>query len=159
MVNFKVTIKGENKLFKAYHVLKEGSSIANRYKLAVVCLKMLKVNEAEKALMYKTGNKGDEEFQVIGGAAGYYLLGTIFEQQARQKEAAKFYSKAVELDPTLWTAFERLCKLNPQALPETIFRENHPILSELSGSKDTFNKNNQSMNVNSSPIKISLQGI
>ena len=156
---FLILNKGENKLFKAYYVLKEGSSMANRYKLAVVCLRMQKFNEAEKALIYKSGNKGDEEFQVVGGAAGYYLLGTICEQQAKQKEAAKFYNKAVELDPTLWTAFERLCKLNPQASPETIFRENHPILLILSGNKDTLNKNKQSLNLNSSPIKIGLQGI
>lgn len=153
--------EGENKLFKAHYVLKDANSPANRYKLALVCIKMQKYNEAEKALLFKSANKGEEEFQVIGGAAGYYLLGSVFELQAKLKEAAKFYTKALELDPTLWIAFEKLCNLNPQVQPELIFKDNHSFLTMLNSSiinRDISNKNNQSFNLNSSPIKISLQG-
>ena len=48
---------------------------------------------------------------VPNGSAGLYLLGYICERQIKRKEAVEFYSKALQLDPTLWCAFERLSRL------------------------------------------------
>lgn len=143
---------GENKLYKAYHLLKDSNALPNRYKLALVCMRMQKYEEAEKAL------KLSEELQVIGGAAGCYLLGTILERQARHKDAVKFYSKAVELDPTMWVAFEKLCKLEPRVNSEGMFREEHPVLAGLNAvisAKDYFNRTGQPLN---GPIQNGLQG-
>lgn len=38
-----------------------------------------------------------------------YLLGYVREMQTKRKDAAKNYIKALEMDPTLWCAYERLC--------------------------------------------------
>ena len=42
---------GDGKAYKAYEVLKGCSSNANRYKLALTCLKLNKLAEAEKVLL------------------------------------------------------------------------------------------------------------
>lgn len=41
----------ENKIYKAYHILKDCKSDQNRYKLALTCLKLNKLKEAERALL------------------------------------------------------------------------------------------------------------
>ena len=48
---------GEGKAFKAYEILKDCQSNANRYKFAITCLKMNKHVEAEKALLNKKNSK------------------------------------------------------------------------------------------------------
>jgi len=136
-------IEGENKLYKAYHLLKDNISLGNRYKFALVCMKMQKYEEAEKAL------KLSDDLQVIGGAPGCYLLGMTLERLARQRDAIKYYSRAIELDPTLWVAFERLCKLEPKANYDAIFKEDHPVMVAFNGSigsKDYFNKTGSPLN-------------
>lgn len=42
---------GEGKAFKAYDVLKPCTSCQNRYKLALICIKLDKLVEAEKVLL------------------------------------------------------------------------------------------------------------
>jgi hypothetical protein len=42
---------GEGKAYKAYEVLKGCTSGENRYKLAITCMKLNKLLEAEKALI------------------------------------------------------------------------------------------------------------
>ena len=44
---------GEGKAYKAYEVLKDCQANANRYRLALTCLKLNKLQEAEKALLNK----------------------------------------------------------------------------------------------------------
>jgi len=88
---------------------------------------MQKYPEAEEALVVRSLNS-KESSEVIGGAAGYYWLGTIMERKAKHKDAIKCYSKALELDPTLWSAFEKFCKLNPQTKPEILFKNDHPLI-------------------------------
>ena len=103
-------ISGEGKAYKAFEVLKDTSSPANRYKFALACLKLNRIVDAEKALLNKKTLKGHHmmeiEKHVPNGAAGFYLLGKICEKEVRQKEAYEYYHKAVELDPTLWCAYE-----------------------------------------------------
>ena len=43
-------LKGEGKAFKAYEVLKDCQSSKNRYKFALICIKLNRYNEAELAL-------------------------------------------------------------------------------------------------------------
>jgi len=45
---------GEGKNFKAYEVLKSCTSPNNRYKMALVCLKLNRLVEAEKVLLDQT---------------------------------------------------------------------------------------------------------
>lgn len=115
-------------------------------------MKMQKYEEAEKAL------KLSDDLQVIGGAPGFYLLGIILERQARQRDAVKYYTRAIELDPTLWVAFERLCKLEPKTNYDAIFKEDHPVITAFNGSignKDYFNKTGSPLN---NLIQNSIQG-
>ena len=41
----------ENKIYKAYHILKDCKSDQNRYKFAITCLKLNKLKEAERSLL------------------------------------------------------------------------------------------------------------
>jgi tetratricopeptide (TPR) repeat protein len=50
---------------------------------------------------------------VPNGASGFYLLGNVCEKQNKTKEAIEYYKRTLDLDPTNWCAFERLCKLDP----------------------------------------------
>jgi tetratricopeptide (TPR) repeat protein len=69
--------------------------------------------------------------QVPNGAAGVYLLGQICEKQAKRKEAKEYYNRALSMDPTLWSAFERLCKLQANIDPMKYFTDNHIAMAKL----------------------------
>lgn len=47
----------ENKIYKAYHILKDCKSEQNRYKFAVVCMKLNLEAEAEQVLLPKDNKK------------------------------------------------------------------------------------------------------
>ena len=49
--------------------------------------------------------------QVPNGSFGLYLLGLVYERNEKIPEAKDTYLKALELNPTLWVAYEKLCKL------------------------------------------------
>jgi len=155
-------LKGENKLYKAYYLLKDSTTPANRYKFALVCIKMQKYTEAEKSLIMRSSENSDDD-QVVGGAAGYYLLGTITEKlQVKQKDPAFYYSKALDLDPTLWVAFEKLCKLEPRTKPENIFKDEHPIIqgfNTIINGKEYFNKSGQTLTASHCDITIKADAI
>lgn len=109
---------------------------------------MKKLGEAEKALVLKPSANADS-IQVAGDAAGCYLLASIAEHQARTKEAIKLYYKALELNPTLWIAFEKLCKLDSQVKTEVVFRENNVVMGNINSMiahSEYFNKTGQSLN-------------
>ena len=117
---------GEGKAFKAFEILKDCQTAKNRYKFALTCIKLNKYKDAELAL---TGAKllqnarnqnyliGDHHLNlnenrfIPNGASGYYLLGFVLEKQFKKKIAIDCYEKALDMQPTLWCAFERLCKM------------------------------------------------
>ena len=76
---------GESKPYKAYDVLKPSTSPANRYKLALTCMKLEKYSEAEKVLLDQTNIRSiglmesDHLKKVPNGAAGLFLLGQVRE--------------------------------------------------------------------------------
>ena len=115
---------GNGKTYKAYEVLKSCSEPASRYKFALTCLKLNKLSEAERALLLEKPNN----------AAGLYLLGKVRELQSKKKDAIKSYTKALQKDPTLWCAYERLCALQPKELDAAkFFTEDHPVIQRLNG--------------------------
>ncbi len=58
------------------------------------------------------------------GAFGLYLLGQVCEKQYRTNEAREYYSRALELNPSLWSAFEKLCKMGESSLlPSKVFND------------------------------------
>ena len=78
----------------------------------------------------------DQLKKVPNGAAGLYLLGQVRELQSKRKDAIKNYRKALELDPTLWCAYERLCALDPGNFDSAsrFFVEDHIHIQKLNNS-------------------------
>ena len=129
---------GESKPYKAYDVLKPCTSPANRYKLALTCMKLDRPNEAEKFLLDPAHNRTfglmdqDNLKKVPNGAAGLFLLGQVRELQQKTKDAIRAYVKALKMDPTLWCAFERLCALSTDDIdPSKFFTKDHPHILSL----------------------------
>jgi tetratricopeptide (TPR) repeat protein len=145
---------GEGKAYKAYEVLKDCESEKNRYKLALTCIKLSRYHEAELALTgaklpqnqakgssYILGNHHldlNSNRSIPHGASGYYLLGFVLESQFKNEKAVECYERALQLQPTLWCAFERLCRLlgGPGATNERvdaakIFTEHNPDILQM----------------------------
>jgi len=130
------------KAYKAFHILKDCKSEQNRYKFALVCLKLNKLKEAERALA-SSASSGNNKYlleitkpeNVPNGSHGLYLLGLISEKLQKQNEAKEFYKKALELNPTLWCAYEKLLKLGELRDPSEIFASNRFKLYENSRRK------------------------
>lgn len=121
---------GDGKPWKAYDVLRECQSERNRYKLAFTCIKLNKMSEAERVLLCCKGNSDIKN--VPNGPAGLYLLAYAQEQQNKQKDAFKNYKHALEGDPTLWCAYERLCKISPADVnPTSLFKENNYMVNQF----------------------------
>jgi len=109
--------------------LKDCKSDQNRYKLAVTCLKLNKLKEAERSLLpeFNTRNfifkqRGTID-HIPNGAYGFYLLGLICERLTKFSESKEFYQRALNLCPTLWSAYEKLCKMGETVLPNAVFNE------------------------------------
>ena len=80
--------------------MKDATSSPNRYKLALVCLKLNRLQEAERALLNRKLTKPPDMSRdplsvVPNGAAGIYLLGQIQEKLSKRKEAIDNYSRAL----------------------------------------------------------------
>jgi hypothetical protein len=43
----------------------------------------------------------------------------------------EYYTKSLELDPTMWCSFERMCKLLQSVNPANIFVQDHPFMQKL----------------------------
>ena len=130
---------GQGKFHQAYQILKETKSPDCRYLFALICIKLNKFIDAEKSLLtgqfYTKGLNNKEIEKVIpNGASGYYLLGIILEKMSRKPEAISAFKKSIEMDPFMWNAYEKLCKLEPNKL------ENHKIYSELNPNIVIFNQ-------------------
>lgn len=72
------------------------------------------------------------------GAPGYYLLGYVLECQFKNEKAIECYESALQLQPTLWCAFERLCRLqggpgasNDRVDAARIFTEHNPDIEQM----------------------------
>jgi hypothetical protein len=48
------------------------------------------------------------------GAAGLFLLGKLCHKAHRPKHAGAYYRLALKVEPTLWGAYEALCRLDPR---------------------------------------------
>lgn len=114
----------ENKHYKVFHILKDCTSEANKYKYALSCTKISKFKEAEKALLGSELGRPHKNLDVIpNGSYGLYLMGVIAEKTQRCGEAKEYYLKALDLNPTLWSAYEKLGKLGENMMPNKIFIE------------------------------------
>jgi len=89
---------------KAYFLLKICTSPLNLYKLAVACLRLGKLTEAESALL-----RGKE---IPNGVHGIELLGTVYKKQGKVQEAREVYRKALLKNPNLLSTKKKLDKLS-----------------------------------------------
>lgn len=60
-------------------------------------------------------NDVDEANVACGGAAGEYLLGRICTDTGRKPAAVAHFTRALALDPLMWSAYEGLCALGADA--------------------------------------------
>ena len=130
---------GEGKYHKAFQILKHTQSQRCRYLFTLICIKLNKFIDAEKALLtdkfYSKGISNKEIENVIpNGAAGYYLLGVVLEKMSRRNEAFVAYKKSVDIDPFMWCSYEKMCKLDPNKV------DNNKIYTELNPKILIFNK-------------------
>jgi len=96
----------------------------NRYKFALSCSKINKYKEAEKALLGTSDHSKLKNYDsVANGSYGLYLLGIICEKQTRYADAKEYFLKALDMNPTLWSAYEKLGKLGENIMPNKIFNE------------------------------------
>jgi len=95
----------------------------NRYKFAISCIKINKYKEAERALLGSETLKIKNYDNVANGSYGLYLLAVVCEKQTRYADAKDYYLKALELNPTLWSAYEKLGKLGEHVNPGKVFSE------------------------------------
>ena len=78
----------DNKHYKVYHILRDCTSDANRYKYALSCVKISKFKEAEKALLGAELGKANKNLDVVpNGSYGLFLLGVVTEKTQRCAEA------------------------------------------------------------------------
>ena len=125
-----IASSGDNKPYKAYYILKECASSTGKYKFALTCIKLNKLQEAEKVLA--TIKIKDEEKTASNLVASiYYTQGMLAEKEVRHKEAYGFYQKCLNIDPTMWVAFERMCRFGTIVNANSIFNESHPFLQCL----------------------------
>ena len=137
------------KAYKAFYILKDCKSEQNRYKFALTCLKLNKLKEAEKALsapsLYENSNSkyliniNIKPENVPNGSYGLYLLGLIYEKLQRTSEAKDYYKRALDLNPSLWSAYEKLLKLGELSDPAEFFVD----------SKFKLYENNRKQNISS----------
>jgi len=84
--------------------------------------------DGERALLLDTGLFSMELLgrrvggdSIPNGCYGYYLLGLINEGKQKYSEAKECFLKALELNPTLWVAYEKICKISDlEIIPYTV---------------------------------------
>lgn len=52
------------------------------------------------------------------------MLGTIYERQQKYQEAKTHFNKALEINPALWVAYEKLVKMGEDIMPNKVFTNN-----------------------------------
>ena len=60
---------------------------------------------------------------MANGSFGLYLLGIVCEKQTRYADAKDYYLRALEANPTLWSAYEKLGKLGDHVNPGKVFSD------------------------------------
>ncbi|CAD8211226.1 unnamed protein product [Paramecium pentaurelia] len=124
----------ENQPYKACHILKECKSEFNRYQLAVAYFRNKMYKEGEIALI---GPSFSNQFalqssNIPNGGFGHFLLGQIYEQTHRLDDAKIQYYKSLDLNPTLWMAFERLSKIGEPVTINKVFIDQKQKQYEIS---------------------------
>jgi anaphase-promoting complex subunit 3 len=113
----------ENSPQKVVLLLKSSLSEETVYLYALASFQTGKLEEAERAL---------QRFP-LHSSESYFLLGQICEKQCRVPEAINYFTRALNSNKNLWSAYEKLCKLGANPDPRQAFSASLP-LAPLTGS-------------------------
>ena len=113
----------EAKHNKVYQLLKNCQNTACRYLYSLAAIKLNETKQAEAAL-----TRMDRGPEAPSGSSSFanYFLGEALERSGKEDEAVRYYRQALDKNPFLWVAFEKLCKLTSQkelASVEGLFKE------------------------------------
>lgn len=86
------------------------------YTFAMACIKLSKFQEAENSLL--AIHKQEPKDSTIA-----YWLGVINRYTSRTDKAIEYFTKSLELNPLMWSAFENICELGGNIEPSFVF---HP---------------------------------
>ena len=108
----------QGKIKQTYLILQHSDWPTNRYLFALSCIKLGKLNEAERALLPSaaaelSGSKSPlkDSSSIPGGAAGYYLLGIICRKEQRKEAAIEHFQNSLLIDPALWGSITELSEM------------------------------------------------
>jgi tetratricopeptide (TPR) repeat protein len=91
----------------------------------MACVRINKLRDGEKALCpienISRSTMSHRDYAMPNGCYGHYLLGTIYERQQKYQEAKNHFIKALEINPTLWVAYEKLVKMGEDIMPNKVF--------------------------------------
>lgn len=127
---------------RARALLENCTAPSARYLYARCCIALGKHGDAVAALQPSRLRNGGYA-ETPHGAAGTYLLGQALEGISQRAEAIQAYRAALEAEPTLWGAYERLSALalvegskqSPAAFAATFFGK--PARARLTSRGDT----------------------
>ncbi|KAJ0403607.1 hypothetical protein ATCC90586_008760 [Pythium insidiosum] len=129
-----MTLFRSGRISRAIALLANTSQPANRYLLALCYFRQNQFVEAEAALLGPDAVVDHASRvaldKVPNGAAGLYLLGRICRRANRRQQAVEFFVMALELDPSLWSAYEELCDLGAEVKPERFFGEDATFIQD-----------------------------
>lgn len=94
-----------------YHLLKGCLSLQCRYMFALAAIKLNRNEQAEAALLKDLRDYNDQQGWTAMSGYNLYLLGEAYERSGKEAEAVLKYKQAFEVNPYLWVAYEKICKL------------------------------------------------
>jgi len=140
-----------NQPHRTFHLLRNLKSPSSRYLFAVVAMHLGKLAEVESALMPIPSTFEN----VPHGAAGFHLLGKLYQMTNRHANAIVAFSTALKLDPMMWCAFEELCVLGAESETRQYVGDADGIVAELGSQEGGHVDNNNNNNNNKPPSSLS----
>ena len=96
---------------RAVEVLKGCTAPQNRYLLALCCMRLGRLLEAQNALLGSSTPDTDATASLPNGAAGLYLMGMVCLKMQQRQRAIKYLTRCLGINPFLWSAYEALSQL------------------------------------------------
>ncbi|KAJ5070717.1 cell division cycle protein 27 [Anaeramoeba ignava] len=175
------------KVRQAYRILQMAgsqlySNSNNRYLFALCCYSLSKFIEAEEVLTSSSSYKGRSINLVPNGSSGLFLLGMVYKQQNRNKEASKCFKLSFQKNPFMWVSFQELSKLEENLKIDELFLDPntfetisfpseipnlsqipHNTITQISNEQEIVspipNKSNYLMNIMETPQTVSHKNI
>ena len=102
---------------RAVKILEGCTAPANRYLLALCCMRLGRLPEAQTALLGASMPDTEATAALPNGAAGLYLMGMVCLKMQQRQRAIKYLTRCLGINPFMWSAYEALSQLGAP-LPE-----------------------------------------